>query len=107
MVHDAWEIARMILPALVLVVAGLLVGVAAERIIFSRLRKLALGTGWEGGEIIIAAIQGTVKFWCVVAGLYAAIETVLLPDHLYAFLQKSLLVVVLASVTMALAKIAA
>ena len=105
-IQDAWQIAKMILPALVLIVAGLLVGVAAEQIIFSRLRKIALATRWEGAEIIIAAIHGMVKFWCVVAGLYAAVETVPLHDHLYAFLQKGLLVVVLASVTMALAKVA-
>lgn len=102
----AVEIVKMILPSLVLIAAGFLIGAVAEKIIFSKLRKIALDTGWEGGEIIIAAVHGTVKFWCVVAGLYAAVETVPLNDHLYTFLQKSLLVVVLASVTIALAKVA-
>jgi small-conductance mechanosensitive channel len=107
MIDDAMEIIIMILPALLLVAAGFLIGVVAEKITFHKVRKIALGARWEGGEIIIAAIHGTVKFWCVVAGLYAAMETAHFNDHLYTFLQKSLLVLVLASVTMALAKVAA
>ena len=103
---DALEIMKMILPSLVMIAAGFVVGAITETIIFSRLRKIALGTRWEGGETIIAATHGMVKFWCVLAGMYGALNTVSLNDHLFDFLQKSLLVIVIATVTVALANIA-
>ncbi len=107
MIDDAMEITRTILPAFFLIAAGLIVGVIAEKIIFNRLRKIARRTRWEGGEVIITAIHGMVMFWCVLAGMYAALETVSISEHLYNFLQKSLLVIAIATATVALAKAAA
>jgi small-conductance mechanosensitive channel len=94
-----------VLP-LVLVGAGLIIGVIFERIVLMRLEKIAARTKWEGDEIIIGGLRGMTTFWFVIAGVYAAIHTITISPALLAVLKKVLLVGVIFSVTLVLAKIA-
>jgi hypothetical protein len=44
--------------SLVFIMGSVVVGVIIEKIILTRLRKLAAKTKWEGDEVIIHAIRG-------------------------------------------------
>jgi small-conductance mechanosensitive channel len=94
-----------VLPS-ALIASGFIVGLVFERIILTRLKKIAARTKWEGDEIIIGGLRGMTTFWFVIAGVYAAIHTITLSPALLSVLKKVLLVGAIFSVTLVLAKIA-
>lgn len=105
MMNYSLEITQLVLP-LGFAAGGLFLGIIFEKIILSKLKKIALKTKWEGDEIIINSLRGMTIFWFVLAGIYGAIPHLPLSSTLLNFLQKILLVIIIFSVTAVLARVA-
>ena len=88
------------------IAGGFLVGFVFENIILSRLRKIAARTKWEGDEVVIGALRGTTILWFFLAGVYGAALNVPISPTLLDIIKKILLVIIILSATMVLAKIA-
>jgi len=106
MISESLTMAQLILP-LSLIAGGLLLGIIFEKIVLTKLRKIAARTKWEGDEIIIVALRGMAILWFVTAGVYGAILSIPISPALLSLLEKILLVIVILSVTMVLARVAA
>jgi len=55
---------------------GLLVGIIMQRLVLSRLARLAARTSWKADDVIIASLRGLAPIWCLLAGAYIAMESV-------------------------------
>ncbi len=100
------EIMNWVLPA-ALIVGGLLIGIIFEKVIVKKLKSFAVRTKWRGDEIIISSIQGVATLWFVIAGIYVAILNIYIAPTFLSLLQKILLVIIIFSGTLVLARIAA
>lgn len=96
---------KLIVPAIILIV-GLIVGWLVQRIILNRLRRFARHTKWRGDEAIIDALHGYTFLWIFLIGLYASIRSfpLLSPVH-FPLIQKSFVIIFIASFTIFLAKL--
>jgi small-conductance mechanosensitive channel len=93
--------------SLAFVIGGLIVGMIVEKIILVKLRKFAERTRWKGDEIIIGAIRGVAILWLGIGGIYGAIINLPLIPTIVRISQKILVVIVVISGTVVIAKIAA
>ena len=93
------------LPALAMIALAFLTGLIMERIIFVRLNQAVSKTKWEGGNIIISSIHGMVLLWCSIAGAHAALYNLPLTATLFNFIQKSLVLLTICTVTIVAARI--
>jgi len=89
-----------------LVLGGLVLGIVFQLLVFSRLKALAKKTAWPGDDILINAFSGIFVFWFAALGAYIALINMPLNPALSASIHKILLVLVIFSITVALAKIA-
>jgi small-conductance mechanosensitive channel len=96
---------QFILP-LALVVGGFIAGLIFEKIILIKLKGLAVKTKWEGDEIIILSLHGIIILWCVIAGICGALFNLPISPDILTLIRKILLVIVIFSGTLVLAKIA-
>jgi small-conductance mechanosensitive channel len=94
------------LPAAV-ALAGLLLGIVLRRTLFARIASAAAATHSEMDDLLIAALRGPLPLWGATVGLYVASELVALPPAVAHLIQRSLLVLVIFSITWALADLAA
>ncbi len=94
------------LPGLSFIAIGFLAGVILERVICARLKEVVEKNKWEGGNIIIGSMHGMVLLWCVIAGADASLYSLPLSNTLFTFFQKSLIVITILTVTIAVARIA-
>ena len=106
MMIDYTKIMQWILPP-ALIVGGFLIGLLFEKIIVAKLKSIALRTKWKGDEIVISAIRGMTIVWFTIAGTYGAILSLQLSPTYMNLIQKILLVMVIFSATLVLARIAA
>jgi small-conductance mechanosensitive channel len=90
-----------------LVVIGIAVGLALDRIPLARLQKIAEARQWAVQVQLVATLRRVVVLWSVIAGLYAAILVARTPPTLIGPLTKTLMVLVLASATYVLGRLAA
>ena len=86
-----------------LAVAGLALGFVARRTILGRLARLAARTQTTADDLVVAAFRGPVVLWGLIIGVYAAAAVATLPAALAHLIQRSLVVLLIASVTWALA----
>lgn len=89
-----------------LVLGGLALGIIFQLFAFSRLKALAKKTAWLGDDVIINALSGIAAFWFAALGAYIALHNMPLSPSLSVNLHKILSVMVLFSITVALAKTA-
>ncbi|GIV97886.1 MAG: mechanosensitive ion channel protein [Herpetosiphonaceae bacterium] len=101
------QLATHMLPPLILIAAGLIAGLIFERVILKRLVRFAAKTSWRGDEVISKALRGVATFWFVIAGIAAAVHRAPLDPAAVSDIQTALLVMVILSVTAALARLAA
>jgi len=87
-----------------IIALGLLAGLIAETIIFRRLRRLSAATPWKSDEIILKAIGRLPVLWAVIAAAYVAVTITPLGREGSARLETALLVVVIFSVTVFIAR---
>ena len=95
-----------VLPS-ALIAGGFLIGIIFEKVIVKKLKSAALRTKWKGDEIIISSIQGVTTLWFVIAGIYLAILYIPIDPTFLSLLQKILLIIIIFSGTLVLARIAA
>jgi len=84
---------------------AIIIGLIIQLLVNTRLHKIALKTKWKGDEIIIAALKGRIILWSVVIGLYSALPMLELPPHYHIIIQKTLLVLIILSITLAASSI--
>lgn len=85
--------------------ATLILGYILRKILFSRICRWAQKTKSQLDDIILCAIRGPFIIWCVMLGIYFALEVSKLPDNAVNIAGKILLVLGIASVTLVLANI--
>lgn len=93
-------------PPIAFLLAGVLTGLIAERAILVRAERHAARRQWAGKELVLSALRGVVLVWCVVAGAYGALLSAPPAPAWSRVSEKLLLVVVIASATLVIARIA-
>ena len=104
--NELQNLAHWIVPA-IYIIGGLVAGFIFEKIIRVKLKHLAKRTKWKGNLIIINSLRGMVILWLLIAGIYGALLNILISPILLTHLKKLLLVIVIFSGTMVLAKMTA
>jgi small-conductance mechanosensitive channel len=94
------------LTPLVLILAGILAGIIAEKVILGKLARLSAKTRWPGDKIIIRALRGSLILGCIIAGVYSASLSVILSPAFLAVFHKTLQVLVIFGATMIASRIA-
>ena len=102
---ESLGITGLILP-LAFFAGSILAGLVFEKIVLRKLKKIAEKTKWKGDEIVISELRGKTFFWFVIAGIYLAILNIPIREDIFNILQKILLVIIIASVTIVFARIA-
>ncbi len=100
------DLAQWVLPV-AFPAGGVAAGLVAERVVLARLERYTAARQWAGEDLLLRSLRGIVFVWCAVAGLYGAVLSVPLRPALLALLQRVLLVIVIASITLAASRIAA
>jgi small-conductance mechanosensitive channel len=90
-----------------LAVAGLTFGLLLRRSLLTRLARAATATRTQADDIVVATLRGPVVLWCTILGLYIAMELTALPAGAARLVQRTLLVLVILSISWALARLAA
>jgi small-conductance mechanosensitive channel len=103
--NETQGIAQWIIPA-AYIMAGLVVGFIFKKIILTKLKHLSKKTKWKGDDIIIDSLSGMVMMWLLIAGIYGAILNIPISPTLLIYLKKILLIIVIFSATMVMAKMA-
>jgi small-conductance mechanosensitive channel len=91
----------------VFLVAGVALGVVADRLLQSLLRRLSRTTEWGWDDAVAGAMERVPIFWLAAAGAYAAVEGLELPDTIRSVLQDGLVALVILSVTLVAARLTA
>ena len=86
-------------------VGGLVLGVIFEKIILKEIKKIACKTKWKGDEIIVHAIHKMPILWFFIAGLYGAVHSIEISPTILSIIHKVLLISVIFSVTVVLARV--
>ncbi|MBC8527153.1 MAG: mechanosensitive ion channel family protein [Candidatus Cloacimonetes bacterium] len=90
-----------------IVIGCILVGIILQKIIFVSLLKIAKGTSWKGDDIIIHSIKGMLILWSFIIGIYIALPFISLSSEVIKILNKIILTLIIFSVTLVIAKMAA
>lgn len=86
--------------------AGIVAGIIAEKVLFALLMRLAKKTPWEADDLIVGGMRKMPFLWCFLIGAYFATESADLPARWSTLVEKTLLVLFLASLTVVAARIA-
>ena len=100
------DLAHWLVPV-VYIIGGLVAGFIFEKIILAELKHLAKKTKWKGDIVIINSLRGMVIIWFLIAGMYGAILSISMSPSLLVHLKKVLLIIVILSATMVIAKMTA
>ena len=103
-IFSTQKLFEMTIPLVVFLVV-LFFGYIFREILFRRLSKWASHRKSKVGGIIIAAAKGPFIIWCIMLGIYFALEASKLPEEAVNITGKILLVLGIASVTLVLANI--
>ena len=103
MLETSLNVAQLILP-LSIIVGSFLVGLVLEKIILKKLEALADHTKWEGDEIVVGALKGSITVAFGIMGAYVALALVRLSPKILALIQKGLLIIIILTVTIILAR---
>lgn len=91
--------------AAAIILISFMVGFILEKVILRKLHQFSIRTQWEGDEIIIKAMRGIATFWVIAAGMYGAISVIPITKTLFNLLEKVILVMLIFSATLFLAKV--
>ena len=96
-----------LIKPLLFVLVGLIAGIIAEKIVFSRLKNVADKKRIPGSDIIFGSLRRIPFTWFVLAGFFGAILSYSLKDDVNTALQKIVIAIFLFTVTLVLARLAA
>lgn len=86
--------------------AVLVAGFVIRGVVFRRLAAWSKGTTTRIDDVIISSLRGPIIIWFVILGVYAALEVSTIPDEIVDAVDKGLFVLVVFSITLALANLA-
>ncbi len=90
-----------------IVIGCILVGIILQKIIFVSLLKIAKRTSWKGDDIIIQSFKGMLILWGFIIGMYIALPISSFSKEVHIIIHKILLVFIIFSFTIVLAKMIA
>jgi len=93
-----------IVPAAIVLIS-LVVGLVLQYLVGTRLTRAARKSKWRGDDIIIYGLKGKIILWAVIIGFYSALPMINLPPQYADLTRKILLVLVIASITLAVSSI--
>jgi small-conductance mechanosensitive channel len=97
------DIATYLVPAAA-ALAGFFLGLIARRVILPHLTRAAERSAWKYDDVAVDALRSPLVVWFTLAGVYAAVEILRLPEKGHRLVGQLLLVVAILSVTWALAR---
>lgn len=100
------DIQWIVIPAAIALL-GLFIGIVVRRTVIVRLAGIAEGTRSVVDDIVLSAVRGPVVLWFLIGGMYAAVQVTTLPERITALIQQLLLILVIFSITWALARVVA
>lgn len=100
------DLAQWILP-IALAAGGVLLGLLSEGYVLVRMRRGSDRPGWSWMEAVVRSVRRMTFVWFTVAGAYAALLTVELPEHVRTFADRALMAAFLFSLTVVAARLAA
>lgn len=95
-----------IIVPLVIILITWLAGSIIRRILFKRIAAFSENTKTKIDDVIISAVKTPFMIWCLILGIYLALEVSILPENLVDFIGKGLLAMGVFSITMVIAAIA-
>ncbi len=93
-----------IAPAAIVLIS-VVVGLVLQHLTSTYLVKAVGKSKWRGDDIIIHGLKGKIVLWTTIIGLYSALPMVNLPSQYSDLVQKILLVLVIASITLVISSI--
>jgi len=87
----------------IIVLASFFLGLALRRLLFRTLTRWAEATRWRIDDLVIKATHGPFLIWMVMLGVYVAVVIAPLPEEASQIAGKLLLVLLILSVTLAMA----
>jgi small-conductance mechanosensitive channel len=103
---QTWELIQTWgLPAL-WIVAGVVVGLVVERVVLRQLKAWSEKSAWGYDNILLGGVKGVAFFWCLMVGVYLAGQALTLAAEWHAMLGKVLVVALMFSLTVAVARVA-
>jgi small-conductance mechanosensitive channel len=100
------QIKALLIPS-ALIVSGATLGLISERLVLPHLSRRAASRGRAGEELLVSALRGITLVWGIAAGAYAALLALSLPPASVARLEHLLLLLIIPSITLVAARIAA
>jgi small-conductance mechanosensitive channel len=102
---DGVLVVRQLVLPLIFVAAGLVLGFIFEKVILWELRKIAARTKGEVDDILVGSLKGVAFLWFVLAGIYGAVRSIHVESEILTVIHKTLLIIVILSVTVVVARI--
>jgi small-conductance mechanosensitive channel len=91
-------------PSLI-VSGGIVLGMIFKQVVHSRLKKAALKSEWEGDDVILNAVESQIILWFFWAALSLALRNVEIVEPFGLYVSKFLIIILIASITHAAAKL--
>jgi small-conductance mechanosensitive channel len=90
-----------------LALAGLVAGLVLQRTLLRQLARAVARTRSNADDLLITALRGPLVLWCTIVGLYLGLQVASLPPAPSRVAERALVVLLVVSVTWALATVAA
>jgi small-conductance mechanosensitive channel len=91
----------------VYVLAGLLFGLFVDKVLLERLRAMVSRTRSQVDDVVVRHLHGSTAFWFFIAGVYVALGQLPIELSVLVSLRRLLLVIIILSATIVVARIAA
>ena len=88
-----------------IILAAFIIGLFVKTFLVRILAKLAAKTKWKWDDLVIAAIRFWLPIWCVIAGLYIALQAWGIPDKYASLVDKTFFAFLAISITFVLANL--
>ena len=94
-----------LLSPLLIILGGILFGVFFKRFVHSRLKRFAEMSNWEGDDILLHSLESQIVLWSFLFSLFLALKDIPMNIEYSIFISKILKIILIASITHALAKL--
>lgn len=100
-----FESLKQYITPVAIILAAVIIGIILQKVVQTSLLRAARKSKWRGDDIIIHGLKGKIVLWTTIIGLYSALPAFNLPQQYSELSQQVLLVLVIASITLAVASI--
>jgi small-conductance mechanosensitive channel len=88
------------------IIGAILLGIVFEKIILNRIHRLASKTKWEGDDIIVSSLKGMIFLWILIAAISTTTGSFRLEPYVVHVIDKLLIVIIIFSICLVVARIA-